>query len=35
MTMAFSLLLIQPFFTVMGLSSLVGRLLGEGLPVLP
>ena len=28
------LLLIQPFFTVMGLSSPVGALLGEGLPVL-
>lgn len=28
------LLLIQPFFTVMGLSSPVGPLLGEGLPVL-
>ena len=28
------LLLIQPFFTVIGLSSPVGGLLGEGLPVL-
>ena len=28
------LLLIQPFFTVIGLSSPVGELLGEGLPVL-